>query len=42
MTGDASIYFSSGGAISGGVTHETVKITAMEFVDKAQQCSTKQ
>lgn len=37
MTGDASIYFSSGGGIIGGGTHEDVKIIAMGFVDEAQQ-----
>lgn len=37
MTGDASIYFSSGGGIIGGGTQEDVKIIAMGFVDEAQQ-----
>jgi hypothetical protein len=37
LTGDASIYFSSGGGIIGGGTHENVKIIAKQFVEKAQQ-----
>jgi hypothetical protein len=36
ITGDASIYFSSGGGIIGGGTHDNVKVKAMEFVEKAQ------
>jgi hypothetical protein len=36
MTGDASIYFSSGAGIIGGGTHENVRIIAMQFVEKAQ------
>jgi hypothetical protein len=36
MTGDASIYFSSGAGIVGGGTHEDVRIMAMLFVEKAQ------
>lgn len=41
MTGDASIYFSSGGGIIGGGAHEDVKIIAMGFVDEAQQMLSK-
>ena len=37
MTGDASIYFSSGAGITGGGTHENVMIMAMQLVEKAQQ-----
>ena len=37
LSGDASIYFSSGGGIIGGGTHENVKIIAKQFVEKAQQ-----
>jgi len=37
LSGDASIYFSSGGGIIGGGTHENVKIRAIQFVEKAQQ-----
>jgi len=36
QTGDASIYFSSGGGVIGGVKHEAVSKTAMEFVASAQ------
>lgn len=36
ITGDASIYFSSGGGIIGGGTHDNVKAKAIEFVEKAQ------
>ncbi|MBK8883908.1 MAG: hypothetical protein IPN67_16470 [Bacteroidales bacterium] len=36
MTGDASIYFSSGAGIIGGGTHENVMVMAMQFVEKAQ------
>jgi hypothetical protein len=37
LTGDASIYFSSGGGIIGGGTHENVKVIAKHFVEKGQQ-----
>ena len=36
ITGDASIYFSSGGGIIGGGTDESVKIISKEFVSRAQ------
>jgi hypothetical protein len=37
LSGDASIYFSSGGSIVGRGTHENVKIIAKQFVEEAQQ-----
>lgn len=36
MTGNASIYFSSGAGITGGGNHENVMIMAMQLVEKAQ------
>ena len=36
MTGDASIYFSSGGGIIGGGTHERVSLVSKELVTNAQ------
>lgn len=37
QTGDARVYFSSGGGIIGGSTHENVRVTALGFIEKAQQ-----
>jgi len=36
VTGDASMYFSSGGAIIGGFAHKTVSEAAIAFVESAQ------
>lgn len=36
-TGDASIYFSSGGGIIGGFAHENIKAAAIDFVTSAQR-----
>jgi hypothetical protein len=36
ITGDASIYFSSGGGITGGGTYENVKAISIDFVKRAQ------
>ena len=35
-TGDASLYFSTGGGVIGGVTHENVARAARHFVSTAQ------
>jgi hypothetical protein len=35
-TGDASLYFSTGGGVLGGVGHETVRNAARQFVSSAQ------
>ena len=36
ITGDASLYLSSGGGVIGGGTHQNVKIAAEKFVEQAQ------
>lgn len=35
-TGDASLYFSNGGGVIGGIGHETVQVAARQFVNKAR------
>jgi hypothetical protein len=37
VSGDASLYFSMGGGIIGGIGHESVRIAAKKFVDSAQR-----
>jgi hypothetical protein len=37
VSGDASLYFSTGGGIIGGIGHESVRKAARRFVDSAQQ-----
>jgi hypothetical protein len=37
LSGDASIYFSSGGGIIGGGAHDNVIIIAKQFIETAQQ-----
>lgn len=36
-TGDASLYYSSGGGMIGGIGHETVKKAAIKFNEKAEE-----
>lgn len=40
LNGDASIYFSSGGGILGGVGYDTVRSAAQAFVSAAEDCAT--
>jgi hypothetical protein len=36
LSGDASLYFSSGGGVVGGIVKEKVKLSALNFIRKAQ------